>query len=84
MDLNRRGFLLWASAPLLARPLRQHVERARLGEVYFCRVSDARLLPIARAVYPRCIASHEPRPGFHGITFCGAKDTVTVTPDRLS
>jgi hypothetical protein len=64
--------------------LRQGVDKARLGDVVFCRVSEARLIAVARSIYPHCIASHEPRPGFHGITFCGANATLTVAPDRLS
>ena len=63
--------------------LRRRVEGASLGEVVFCRVSEARLLAVARSIYPDCIASHEPRPDFDGITFCGAKATLTVAPDRL-
>lgn len=84
MDLNRRGFLLWASASLFAPHVRRTIERAGLGEVYFCRISNLDLLPFARSLFPHCITSHEPRPGFRGITFCGAKATLTVAPDRLS
>jgi hypothetical protein len=84
MGLDRRQFLLLSSAQMFTLRLRQRVDRAWLGDVVFCRVSDPRLLSVARSIYPDCIASHEPRPGFHGITFCGAKATLTVAPDRLS
>jgi hypothetical protein len=71
------------AAPAFFCGARRKLACARLGDVFFCRVSDAKLLPIARSLYPQSVASHEPRPGFHGITFCGADRTLTVTPDRL-
>ena len=55
-----------------------------LGDVFFCRVSDERLLPIAKSLCPSSIASCEPRPGFYGITFCGTNATLTIPADRLS
>jgi hypothetical protein len=88
MHLDRRSFLLMTAAPMLAGPVRRSLIDARffhsnLGEVFFCRVSDASLLPVARSIFPRSVASLEPRPGFQGITFCGTDATLTVTPDRL-
>ncbi len=55
-----------------------------LGDVFFCRVSHESLLPIAQSLCPDSIASCEPRPGFHGITFCGANATLTIPADQLS
>ena len=74
MDMPRREFLLSGCVPFAPRIL----DRAVLGEVHFCRVSDARLLPVARSMFPRSIASCEPRDGFSGITVCGARATVTI------
>jgi hypothetical protein len=84
MDLRRRGFLAWGFAAVTGWLLRRRLEFSGIGEVAFCRVSDEKLLTVARSIYPRCIASCEPREGFRGITFCGAKATVTVALDRLS
>jgi hypothetical protein len=66
------------AAPALSGAVRRKLAYDGLGDVFFCRVSDAKLLPVARSIYPRCIASHEPRPGFHGITFCGANATISL------
>ena len=84
MGINRRELFRWTAAPWLAPRLFGCVAPAGLGDVVFCRVSDARLLGVARAIFPGCIASYEPRPGFRGITICGAKATLTLSPDRLS
>lgn len=50
-----------------------------LRAVTFCRVSHPHLLPIAQSMFPGCIASYEPRSGFHGITVCGANETITLS-----
>jgi hypothetical protein len=94
MDLNRREVLRWAAAPLFAQPLTAlssvanpglpGVPNAGLGDVFFCRVSDESLLHIAESLCPRSIVSCEPRPGFHGITFCGSNATLTIPADQLS
>ena len=73
MRIHRRGFFLSMAAPAFAAAIGRE-----LGDVFFCRVSDAKLLPIARSIYPRCVASHEPRPGFSGITVCGANATISL------
>ncbi|HEX3878983.1 MAG TPA: hypothetical protein VHW24_18485 [Bryobacteraceae bacterium] len=77
--MMRRDFLALASAPLASSALRGRVERAGLGEVVFCRASDAEWLRISRQMFPRAVASCEPRAGFRGVTLCGARATFTLT-----
>ena len=62
----------------MAGPVFAGAIRRDVGDVFFCRVSDAKLLAIARSIYPQCVASHEPRPGFSGITVCGANATISL------
>ena len=83
MEIHRRTFFLLSVSPLVSSAARR-INSARLGDVFFCRVSDSSLLPVAQSIYPQCIVSHEPRPGFRGITFCGSRSTLTVDTDRLA
>jgi hypothetical protein len=84
MQIHRRTFFFLTASPLFSAAVRGKLSYAKLGEVFFCRVSESSLIRVARSIYPQCVASHEPRPGFRGITFCGSRSTVTLTTDRVA